>query len=144
MANHKSEHALPIQFVHYDKLSDEEKKSLGHVVAMVKFKDVTVSNPDLFKPGEVVKSMQTGLGHPKVERGGRQGERFTLDTHARCWRRFKARPSKGAPDPRATDYRYCIYDKMHKDYGYTQAWIDLLVEKLKDEAEWNVPYRGED
>ena len=31
VANHRTEHALPIQFVHYDKLTDEEKKQLGHL-----------------------------------------------------------------------------------------------------------------
>ena len=29
VANHKSEKALPIQFVHYDKLSEEERNSLA-------------------------------------------------------------------------------------------------------------------
>ncbi len=142
VANHRSEHALPIQFVHYDKLTLEEKKSLGHVVAMVKFKDVPVLNPDLLKPGEVVRRVQAGLGNPKIDRAGKQVERFNLDTHVRCWRRYNVRPSKVAPDPRATDYRYCVYDKMHDDYGYTQAWIDLLAEKLKSESEWNSLYRN--
>jgi len=141
VANHRSEHALPIQFVHYDKLTQEEKKSLGHVVAMVKFKDVPVLNPDLLKPGEVVRRVQAGLGNPKIVRAGKQIERFNLDTHVRCWRRYKVCPPKVASDPRATDYRYCVYDKMHDDYGYTQAWIDLLVEELKGETEWNGLYR---
>ena len=28
-----------------------------------------------------------------------------------------------------------MYDKRHNDYGYTQAWLDFLIEKLKDTAE---------
>jgi hypothetical protein len=24
---------------------------------------------------------------------------------------------------------------MHQDYGYTEMWVDFLVEKLKDETE---------
>lgn len=142
VANHRSENALPIQFVHYDKLTDEEKKRLGHLVAMVKFKDVPVSNPDLIKPGEVVRRVQAGLGQTKIERVGKVVG-FTLDTHARCWRRYKARPSKGAADPRATDWKYCIYDKMHDDYGYTQAWVEFLIEKLKVPGEFDSLYRGE-
>ncbi len=134
VANHRSEHALPIQFVHYDKLTQEEKKSLGHVVAMVKFKDVPVSNLDLLKPSEVVRRVQAGLGNPKIDRAGKQVERFNLDTHMRCWRRYNVRPPKVASDPRATDYKYCVYDKMHADYGYTPAWVDFLVEQLKDSA----------
>jgi hypothetical protein len=141
VANHRTEHALPIQFVRYDKLSDEEKKQLGHLVTMVKFKEMPVVNPDLIRPGEVVKKVQAGLGNPKVDRGGRQVDRFNLDTHARCWRRYKVRPVKGAPDPRATDWKYCVFDKMHGDYGYTQAWVDLLVERLKDAKEFDALYQ---
>jgi hypothetical protein len=40
VANHKSENALPIQFVHYDKLSEDERKKVANLVAMVKFKEV--------------------------------------------------------------------------------------------------------
>ena len=141
VANHRTEHALPIQFVHYDKLTDEEKKQLGHLVTMVKFKEMPVVNPDLIKPGEVVKKVQAGLGNPKVKRGGKTVDKFNLDTHARCWRRYKVRPPKGAPDPRATDWKYCVFDKLHGDYGYTQAWVDLLIEKLKDDKEFEVLYQ---
>jgi hypothetical protein len=132
VANHKSENALPIQFVHYDKLSDEEKKQLGHVVAMVKFKEVPVANPDIIKPGEAVKRVQHGLGNPKVVRYGKQVDKFTLDAHARCWRKYKVRPPSGSANPHETNWKFCVYDKMHDDYGYTQAWVDFLIENLQD------------
>lgn len=31
---------------------------------------------------------------------------------------------------------------MHKDYGYTQAWVDFLIEKLKDPAEFDALSKG--
>jgi hypothetical protein len=43
-------------------------------------------------------------------------------------------------NPEATDWKFCIYDEMHKDYGYTPAWVKLLVEKLKDQAEFESLY----
>jgi hypothetical protein len=143
VANHKSENALPIQFVHYDKLSNEEKEKLGHVVAMVKFKEVPVANPDIIRPGEVVKKVQAGLGDPKVTRNGKQVNKFTLDTHSRCWHKYKVRPPSGSSTPHQTDWKYCVYDKMHEDYGYTQAWIDFLVQKLKDPAEFESLYSAQ-
>jgi hypothetical protein len=130
VANHKIDNALPIQFVHYDKLSDEEKKQLGHVVAMVKFKEVQVANPNIIRPGEVVKKVQQGLGNPKVTRYGKQVDKFTLDAHSRCWRKYKVRPPSGSTNPHETNWKYCVYDKMHDDYGYTQAWVDFLIENL--------------
>lgn len=63
-------------------------------------------------------------------------DKFNLDAHVRCWRKYKVRPSKGGQNPEATDWKFCTYDKVHKDYGYTQAWVDFLVEKLKDDAEF--------
>ena len=30
--------------------------------------------------------------------------------------------------------------KMHEDYGYTQAWVEFLIQKLKDPAEFESLY----
>jgi hypothetical protein len=142
VANHKSEHALPIQFVHYDKLSEEERRQVEHLVAMVKFKEVPVSNLNLMKASEVVKKVQAGLGNPKIQRGSKQVDRFNLSIHAACWRKYKARPHSGSANPEQTDYRFCVYDKMHNDYGYTQAWVDFLIEKLRDPKEFDSLYKS--
>jgi hypothetical protein len=40
VANHKSQNALPIQFVHYNKLTEDEKEQVSQLTAMVKFKEV--------------------------------------------------------------------------------------------------------
>jgi hypothetical protein len=32
---------------------------------------------------------------------------------------------------------------MHKDYGYTQEWVDFLIEKLKNPAEFDSLYQLE-
>jgi hypothetical protein len=140
VANHKSQNALPIQFVHYDKLSEDEKRQLSQLIAMVKFKEVPVSNLDVVKPSDVVKKVQLGLGNPKVTRGSRAMDRFTIDAHSRCWRKYNVRPPKGSKNPEATQWKYCVYDKMHKDYGYTQEWVDLLIQKLKDPQEFDSLY----
>jgi hypothetical protein len=129
VANHKSQNALPIQFVHYDRLSDDQKKQLSQLIAMVKFKEVPVSNLDLIKPSDVVKQVQLGLGSPKMQRAGKEVDKFNLDTHSRCWQKYKVRPSKGSKNPEETDWKFCTYDRMHKDYGYTQAWVDFLIQK---------------
>jgi hypothetical protein len=143
VANHKSHNALPIQFVHYDKLSEDERKQLSQLIAMVKFKEVPVTNLEVIKPSDVVKKVQLGLGNPKVMRGGKEVDRFNLDTHSRCWRKYKVRPPAESKTPEATEWKYCVYDKMHQDYGYTQEWVDFLIEKLKDPAEFESLYKVE-
>ncbi len=140
VANHKSQNALPIQFVHYNKLTEDEKEQVSQLTAMVKFKEVPVFNLDVMKPSDVVKKVQQGLGNPKVLRSGKEVDKFNLDVHRRCWRKFKIRPPTGSQNPEATDWKFCIYDEMHKDYGYTPAWVKFLVEKLKDEAEFESLY----
>lgn len=137
VANHPSSSAPAIQFLHYDKLTDEQKKQASHLVAMVKTKAVPVLNPDTMKAGEVVKKVQQGLGNPTVLRAGKQGDKFTMDTHIRCWRHYKVRPSKGSQTPWETDPKYCVYDKLHNDYGYTQEWVDFLIEELKDNTKFD-------
>jgi hypothetical protein len=137
VANHKTDTALPIQFVHFDRLSEEDKKHVSQFGAMVKFKEVPVSNLDTMKAGDIVKKIQAALGNPKVERGGKPVDKFNLATHARCWRRYKARPPSGSSTPQETNWKFCVYDKRHNDYGYTQAWVDFLIEKLRDTAEFD-------
>lgn len=141
VANHRSEQALPIQFVHYDKLSKEEREQVAHLVAMVKFKEVPMTNLGLMKASEVAKKVQQALGNPKIQRGDKQIDRFNVSVHAACWRKYAVRPAAGDSNPEKTDYRYCVYDKMHNDYGYTQAWVDFLSEKLRDKDEFESLYK---
>jgi hypothetical protein len=44
------------------------------------------------------------------------------------------RPPSGNSHPEQTDIKYCIYDKRHNDYGYTDEWVKLLVAEFKDET----------
>jgi hypothetical protein len=143
VGNHNSQNALPIQFVHYDKLPEDQKKQLSNFAVMVKNKEVPVANPDTIPAGNVAKKVQAGLGNPQIERGGRQVNRFNLAIHTRCWKRYKARPEGGSANPEATNWKYCIYDKRHNDYGYTQAWVDFLIEKLKDSTELDAVCKSE-
>lgn len=140
VVNHQSQDALAIQFVQYDKLSEDQKAEVSRLPALIKLKSVGIVNADLMKAGDVVKAIQTGLGHPKVERNGKQVSKFNLDTHVRCWRRFNVRPPTKTDKPEFTDQRYCSYDKAHRDYLYTPAWVDFLVEKMKNEEEYKALY----
>ena len=62
VANHQSKDALSIQFVHYDKLTDEQKKGIEPLVAMVKYKHVPVANANTIPAGRVAKRVQEALG----------------------------------------------------------------------------------
>ncbi len=140
VANHQSQDAMAVQFVQYDKLTDEQKAEVSRIPALIKLKQVGVVNEDMLKAGAVVKAVQKGLGNPTIQKAGKQVPKFNQDTHTRCWRRYNVRPAGKADKPEFTDQRYCIYDKAHGDYIYTKDWTTFLIEKLASDAEYRALY----
>lgn len=141
VANHKSKDALPVQFFPYDKMDDEEKRKVDRIAALIKEKNIPVANDDKIKPGVVVKMVQLALGDKKINKGRKTIDVFNLDTHSRCWKKYGIRPESKSEHPERTNSQYCIYDSMNKNYGYTQAWVDFLIEKMQDENEYKSLYQ---
>lgn len=133
VANHQSKDALAIQFVQYEQLTEEEKKDIGRFVTLIKYKQPVVANADTFRAGEVAKRVQNALGDPKIIRGRKKVDKYGLGWHTKCWRYFNIRPPSRSTNPEQTEIKYCIYDKRHNDYGYTDEWVKFLITKFKDE-----------
>jgi hypothetical protein len=142
VANHDSKSALPIQFVAFDKLDDSQKINVNRFAALVKEKFITVpvSNQDKMKPSDVVKKVQALLGNPKVNKNGKEMDQFNADTHTRCWKHYQVRPIKGACKPELTKSKYCIYDALNNNYGYTEDWVDFLVDELNSAVKFSELY----
>ena len=140
VANHESADTIPIQFVNYNSLTDDQKAELGKLAVFVKAKPIGVVNAELLKPTDVVKAVQQKLGNPKVERNGKPVAKFTSDTHVRCWRYYAVRPVTGAKNPEETKQKFCVYDKAHGDYLYTVEWVNFLVEKIASEDSYKAIY----
>jgi hypothetical protein len=139
VANHQAQDTLPVQFLPYDKLTEDEKNNVKRVVTLIKVKkhETVISNKDLLKPGEIVKRIQIGLGNLKIDKNGKLRDKFVMDTHTRCWKKYKIRPETGCADPEQTNKDYCVYDEAHEDYLYKPLWVDFLIKKLKNEDEYN-------
>jgi len=140
VANHKSADALPIQFVKYDELTDDEKRNVNRIAALVKVKERPVSGKDLLMPGKVVEIVQLGLGNPKINKNGKTKNKFNPDTHTRCWKKYSVRPNNGDANPSNTDTKYCIYDEPSGQYRYTKVWTSFLIEKMQIDDEYNALY----
>ena len=84
-----------------------------------------------------MEKVQSALGNPTIIRGKKTVDKFNLDTHTRCWKKYRVRPENRDANPERTNATYCVYDAMNKNYGYTQAWIDFLIEKMSNEEEYN-------
>lgn len=50
---------------------------------------------------------------------------------------YKVRPKPASKQPKKTREEYCIYHSLHKDYSYSQQWIDFLIKQVRDEAEFS-------
>jgi len=146
VANHQSADALPIQFLQYDKLSEEEKTFTKRVVAMVKYKQVegAVINENLLKPLEVVRRVQSALGDIKVERNGKKVDLFNRHTHSLYWKKHQVRPESKSKSPSKTKKEYCIYDKAHEDYLYKEEWVQYLIKELGKENKTDNNSKSED
>lgn len=136
VANHQSKEALPIQFVQYDKLSEEQRQEVDKLPALIKYKQVPVANPGAFMPSKVAEKVQVALGNPIVDRNGKDIDKFNTGVHTLCWKKYGVRPSGSSSNPETTDTRYCTFDAAHGDYLYTKAWVDFLVGKMSDEKEY--------
>jgi hypothetical protein len=131
VANHESKDALPIQFIHWDQLTEEQKKQLQAFAVMIKNKLVPIANLDTLSPSQVVKRVRDGLA-----KLGKAHEKLNLTWHTRCWQCYRVRPSKDSTNPAQTATKYCIYDARHKDYGYTEEWVKFLIEEFKDDSKY--------
>ena len=144
VANHPSQDALAIQFMNYDKLTEQEKAEVDKLVVAVKYKQPPIANADTVRAGEVCKRVQRAFGEPKIMRGLKPIDKYNQGWHAKCWSHFEIRPPSKSAHPENTDVRYCIYDKRHNDYGYTDAWVNLLMEKFKDDKLYEELYARND
>ncbi len=142
VANHQTKNTLPIQFIAYDKLDDAQKTNVNRVAALVKnkFIQVPVTNKDLLKPGVVVNKVQTSLGNPSIMKSGKEKDKFQMDTHTRCWKKYEVRPLNNSENPEVTIPEYCVYDQPNQTYLYTEDWVDYLIEEMSKDEVFNSLY----
>jgi hypothetical protein len=99
---------------HFQFFSPEsaEGKEVSNI--LVKFKPADDLFP--FKAGVVAKAVAKAIQ-----------KRFSVSDHTKAWQKHKIRPSGNLPTPDQVNAKYCHYHKAHKDFTYSQAWLDLLI-----------------
>ncbi|MEU0189214.1 DUF3644 domain-containing protein [Streptomyces afghaniensis] len=120
----KSDADLAINFVKLDELGENERRTmveagrLGTVIEKVKH--VEVADKDKLLPGRVARLVEEQVPF----------EFSASHEHAMMWRRLGVRPATGAPDPRATNAKYCIYSEAFRTYVYTPAWVKKIIREI--------------
>lgn len=123
----KGPDALAVQFTRFDNLTDEQRATIeaigkkGYVV--VRERKRSVVGHGLLKPTQAAKAVQHQI--PFL---------FSIGHFIKAWKELGVRPLVGDSHPEKTDERYCLYDERHRDYGYTEAYVNKLVRECKSEA----------
>jgi len=119
VANRKELADTVVEFAKLDGLKPEELARLEKLNVLIKEKHIPIANLDLLKPSQVVAAVASSLPH-----------RFSTNDHSSAWRHYGVRPPPNAPKPEITVSQYCVHDRPHKDYLYTDAWVQKLKAEL--------------
>jgi hypothetical protein len=120
----KTDADVALTFVRATDLSDDQRQALadigktGTVIVREQIRDVV--NADKMKPSEAAKKVQDRIPF-----------KFSVHSHfRRAWRALEVRPPGGDPNPERTRSEFCVYDRPHQDYLYTQAFVDKVATKI--------------
>ncbi|MDO4231342.1 MAG: DUF3644 domain-containing protein [Lautropia sp.] len=110
-----------VSFIKSEDAPNGHDEVISEINVIIKDRHVEVANLERYKPKDVVRVVADSL--PFV---------FNLSHHTAAWKYFNVRPSSESSRPEQTNAKYCVYDKAHKDYLYSNAWIRKLISDLKD------------
>ena len=115
VANRANAADASVEFVRVDEASEEELQRLEKLNVLIREKQIPIANLDLLKPSQVLDKLEASLGY-----------RPTMNAHTDAWKYFGVRPQYGDPHPEHTQADFCVLDRAHGDYLYTQAWVNRL------------------
>lgn len=121
VANRQSTADASVEFVKVNEASPEELQRLERLNVLIREKKIPIANLDLYKPSAVVDRINAAC--PFV---------VTQNAHSDAWRHFNVRPRSGADRPEVCNADYCVYDEAHRDYLYTQAWVNKCIEAFSN------------
>jgi hypothetical protein len=121
VANKKELADASVEFVKVDETNKDEIARLEKLNVLIKEKHIPIANLGLHKPTQVATKVQAKLPY-----------KFTVTSHTTAWQHFNVRPASGTANPEVTDSKYCVYDAAHKDYLYTDLWVEKLINDLDD------------
>jgi len=111
LGNHRNSSDIAIEYIKFDPDNPEEMKKYSKFIVGIKEKTVQVANQGKYKPSKVLEIIKERINNEK-----------SMSWHTRMWKKHNVRPNS-----KNCKIQYCQYDEPHKDYIYTDAWIDLLV-----------------
>ncbi len=121
--------ALAIQYTRYADMTDDQKAAVDQLgrkgLVIVREQKRGIVNLDLLKPRQVVHEVAAQIPF-----------HFHMGHFIKAWHELGVRPPGDSEHPERTDEKYCSYDKLHDDYGYTPAYVKKLVRELNTVEGW--------
>lgn len=92
-------------------------------IAAIRERKVTIGE-DIYKyrPTQVTRVVQKAIG-----------KGFSTNMHTKAWKMYKIRPH----EKKEFKTQYCEYKQAENDFRYSQAWVDFLIKKLSNSAEYD-------
>ena len=116
LGNHRNSSDVAVEYVKFDQNNTEEMKKYEKFIVGIREKNVQVANQGKHKPTSVLEIINEKTKQKK-----------TMSWHTKMWKKYNVRPNS-----KNCKIEYCQYDEPHKDYIYTDAWIDLLIKNIND------------
>lgn len=113
IGNHRNSSDVAIDFIKIDENNPEEMEKYNKSIVAIKQQKVQVANQGQLKPSMVIEKIKEKTEITKA-----------IYWHTQMWKKYKVRDSK-----ETCKIEYCQYDEPHKDYIYTEQWVDYLIEK---------------
>jgi hypothetical protein len=122
----RGEPDLAVKFVRADELTPEQSAELTDVgktgAVIVKERSIPVANDGLFKFTHVIEQVQAAISF-----------QFNQSHLLSAIKSENVRPKRGSKRPERTRAEFCTYDSLNANYGYTQTYINHLVEQCSSE-----------
>lgn len=121
VGNNISKDDVAVEFIKFDPSKPAEMEAIQKMGVLIKEKVVEkeklVPSQEIykFKPTQAAEQVKKLINKP-----------FTTALHTNCWKYYSSRPRGRIVHKN----EYCLFDEGHKDYVYSQMWIDFLAKEL--------------
>ena len=112
VSNHRNSSDAAITYIEIDEKNPKEIEKYKKFIIAIKRQKVQVANQGKLKPSMVVARIKEKTKADK-----------SIHWHIQMWKKYKVRDSKVT-----CSTEYCQYDEPHKDFIYTEKWVDFLIE----------------
>jgi hypothetical protein len=117
IGNHFNTSDIAIEFIKFNVNNSQEMEKYERMIVAIKEKQVAVTNAGKYPPGGVLRKINELINID-----------VNMNWHTEMWKKYRVRPESKDLNKAECNTKYCQYDVAHKDYVYTNDWINMLID----------------